>query len=161
MIIILPCYLSVQVTSYFKHKYIFIFKIDRVYRTFKQIHSMYEIDIPEKGQLIYIYMIYVHYRALLVNIKCICTIIPLRRGVLDTTLYDKVFQWLATCRWFSPGTPGSTTNKTDRHDIAEILLKVTLNTRIQTYLYEFINSQKCEPWTRCVYLFCSKCKLIW
>jgi hypothetical protein len=29
--------------------------------------------------------------------------------------------------WFSPGTPVST-NKTDNHDIAEILLKVTLNT---------------------------------
>jgi hypothetical protein len=26
-----------------------------------------------------------------------------------------------------PGTPVSTTNKTDRHDIAEILLKVALN----------------------------------
>jgi hypothetical protein len=29
--------------------------------------------------------------------------------------------------WFSPGTPVSSTNKTDHHDIAEILLKVTLN----------------------------------
>jgi hypothetical protein len=26
------------------------------------------------------------------------------RGVLDTTLYDKVCQWLTTGRWFSPGT---------------------------------------------------------
>jgi hypothetical protein len=32
------------------------------------------------------------------------------------------------CRWFSPGTPVSSTNKTDRHDITEILLKVALNT---------------------------------
>ena len=31
-------------------------------------------------------------------------------------------------RWFSPGTPVSFTNKTDRHDITEILLKVMLNT---------------------------------
>jgi hypothetical protein len=30
--------------------------------------------------------------------------------------------------WFSPGPPVSYTNKTDRHDIAEILLKVALNT---------------------------------
>ena len=30
--------------------------------------------------------------------------------------------------WFSPGTPVSSTNKTDRHDIAKILLKVALNT---------------------------------
>jgi hypothetical protein len=45
-----------------------------------------------------------------------------------TTLCDKVCQWLATDRWFSPGPPVSSTNKTDRHDIAEILLKVALNT---------------------------------
>ena len=53
--------------------------------------------------------------------------IPLRRGVLDTTLCDKVCQWLVTGLWFSPGTPVSSTNKTDHH-IAEILLKVALNT---------------------------------
>jgi hypothetical protein len=29
---------------------------------------------------------------------------------------------------FSPGSPVSSTNKTDRHDITEILLKVALNT---------------------------------
>ena len=45
-----------------------------------------------------------------------------------TTLCDKVCQWLATCRWFSLGPPVSSTNKTDRHDITEILLKVALNT---------------------------------
>jgi hypothetical protein len=50
------------------------------------------------------------------------------RGVFDTTLCDKVCQWLATGKWFSPGTPASSTNKTDRHDIAVILLKVALNT---------------------------------
>ena len=31
-------------------------------------------------------------------------------------------------RWFSPGTPVSSTNKTDRHEITKILLKVALNT---------------------------------
>jgi hypothetical protein len=50
----------------------------------------------------------------------------LRRGVLDTTLCDKVCQWLLTGQWFSPGTPVSYTNKTDRHDKTEILLKVSL-----------------------------------
>ena len=35
-----------------------------------------------------------------------------------TTLCDKVCQWLATGRWFFPGPPVSSTNKTDRHDIA-------------------------------------------
>jgi len=50
------------------------------------------------------------------------------RSVLDTTLCDKVCQWFAADRWFSLGTPVSSFNKTDLHDIAEILLKVTLNT---------------------------------
>ena len=40
---------------------------------------------------------------------------------------DKVYQLLAHGRWFSPGTPASSTTKTG-HDIAEILLKVALNT---------------------------------
>jgi hypothetical protein len=56
-------------------------------------------------------------------------LIPLRRGVLDTTLCDKICQWLAAGWWFSMGTPVSSTNKTDRHDITEILLKVVLNTQ--------------------------------
>jgi hypothetical protein len=33
--------------------------------------------------------------------------------------------------WFSPGTPAYSTTKTERHDIAEILLKVALNTKNQ------------------------------
>ena len=43
-----------------------------------------------------------------------------------TTVCDKVCQWLAPCRWFSPGTPVSSTHKTDRHNITQILLKVAL-----------------------------------
>jgi len=31
-------------------------------------------------------------------------------------------------QWFSPGTPVSSTNKTDHHDITEIQLNVALNT---------------------------------
>jgi hypothetical protein len=42
------------------------------------------------------------------------------------TASDKVYQLLAHGRWFSPGTPVSSTTKTGRHDIAEILLKVAL-----------------------------------
>jgi hypothetical protein len=49
------------------------------------------------------------------------------RGVLDTTLCDKVCQWLATGLWFSLGAPILSINKTDRHDITEILLKVAYN----------------------------------
>jgi hypothetical protein len=33
---------------------------------------------------------------------------------------------LAHGRWFSPGTPASSTTKTGRHDLAEILLKGAL-----------------------------------
>ena len=46
------------------------------------------------------------------------------RGVLDTTLCDKVCS----------GSPVSSTSKTDRHDITEILLKVVLNTIIHNHM---------------------------
>ena len=49
-------------------------------------------------------------------------------GVFDTTLCDKVCQLLAVRRWLSLDTPFSYTNKSDCHDITEILLKVALNT---------------------------------
>jgi hypothetical protein len=42
---------------------------------------------------------------------------------------DKAYQLLGHGRWFSPGTPASSTTKTGRHDIAEILLRVVLNTK--------------------------------
>ena len=45
-----------------------------------------------------------------------------------TTLCDKVRQWLSTGRWFSPGPPVYSANKTDSHNIAKILLRVALNT---------------------------------
>ena len=52
------------------------------------------------------------------------------RGVLDTTLY--VIKFISVlrqvCAWFSPDIPVSSTNKKNRHDITEILLKVALNT---------------------------------
>ena len=46
-----------------------------------------------------------------------------------TAASDKVYQLLAHGRWFSPGTPATSTTKTGRYDIAEILLKVALNTK--------------------------------
>ena len=59
-----------------------------------------------------------------------------------TTLCDKDCRWLATVRLFSPV---SSTNKTDRHDITEILLKVALNTIKKTnkqilFIYFFSSS---------------------
>jgi hypothetical protein len=44
------------------------------------------------------------------------------------TASDKAYQLLVHDRWFSPGTPASSTTKSGRHDIVEILLKVALNT---------------------------------
>ena len=45
---------------------------------------------------------------------------------------DEAYKLLAHGRWFSPGTPASSTTKTGRHDIAEILLKVALDTKNQS-----------------------------
>ena len=50
---------------------------------------------------------------------------------------DKVYQLLAHGRWFSPGTPASSTTKTGRHDIAEILLKVALKHQNQIKIKSF------------------------
>jgi len=62
-------------------------------------------------------------RAGFVNYKKGCTRL--------TAASDKVYQLLAQGRWFSAGTPASSTTKTGRYDIAEILLKVALNTKNQ------------------------------
>jgi macrodomain Ter protein organizer (MatP/YcbG family) len=51
---------------------------------------------------------------------------------MHSTRSDTVYQLLAHGQWFSPGTPASSTTKTGRHDIAEILLKVALNTKNQS-----------------------------
>ena len=53
-----------------------------------------------------------------------------------TAASDKVFQLLAHGRWFSPA---SFTTQTGRNDIAEILLKVALNTINQSNLNQVIN----------------------
>jgi hypothetical protein len=49
----------------------------------------------------------------------------LKNGALAAAS-DKVYQFFAHGRWFSTGTPASSTTKTGRHDIAEILLIVAL-----------------------------------
>jgi hypothetical protein len=43
-------------------------------------------------------------------------------------LIDSSYKPITNTARFSPGTPASSTTKTGRHDIAEILLKVALNT---------------------------------
>jgi hypothetical protein len=55
---------------------------------------------------------------------------------------DKVYQLLAHGRWFSPGTPASSTTKTGRHEIAEILLKVALNTKNQNQIKPIIKMRR-------------------
>jgi hypothetical protein len=62
--------------------------------------------------------------SMVVRFTTTCTISACRRksrefelpswlGVLDTTLSDKVCQWLGTGWWFSPCTPVSSTNTSD------------------------------------------------
>jgi len=46
------------------------------------------------------------------------------QSIKNNTYFTK---WLEEGRWFSPDTPVSSTNKTDRHDIIDELLKVALN----------------------------------
>ena len=51
---------------------------------------------------------------------------------------DKVYLLLAHDQWLSPVTLASFTTKDDHHDIAEILLKVALNTINQIFSLELI-----------------------
>jgi hypothetical protein len=46
-----------------------------------------------------------------------------KKGALDSATNDKVYQLFAHGRWFSPGTPASSTTKTGRHDIAGSCVK--------------------------------------
>ena len=54
---------------------------------------------------------------------------------------DKAYQLLAHGRWFSPA---SSTTKTGRHDIAEILLKVAFSTKNQINHLFFMRRQQIE-----------------
>jgi hypothetical protein len=54
------------------------------------------------------------------------------KQALKHQMTNQALKHQMTCRWFSPGTPVSSTNKTDQHDITEILMKVALNTIKQT-----------------------------
>ena len=55
---------------------------------------------------------------------------------------DSIQHYLIVCRWFSPRTLVSYTNKTDHHVITEILLKVTLNTITLTPYTYYIHITK-------------------
>ena len=66
--------------------------------------------------------------------------------VSSNPVHDEVYsmqhygQWLSKGRWFSPGTPVYSTNKTDRYDITGILFKVALNTINPTHRTLFLYS---------------------
>ena len=81
--------------------------------------------------------------------------------------FKEVCIYYTTGGWFSLGTPVSSTDKTDRQDIPEILLKVALNTINHpkpTIFKIFINDftseldQSCEPCT--LYTVHILCKLL-
>ena len=60
-----------------------------------------------------------------------------------TAASDQVYQLLAHGRWFSPGTLASSTTKTGRHDIAEILLKVALKHQKSKSIIILMSFYKC------------------
>ena len=66
---------------------------------------------------------------------------------------DKVYQLLAHGQWFSPGTPASSTTKTGRHDIAEILLKVAFKHQKSKSLSDNV----CLDLHNCCYSICIVC----
>ena len=91
------------------------------------------------------------------NSLCKYTFNPIRRGFVPCFVHykkgctrlaaasDKAYQLLAHGRWFSPGTPASSTTKTGRHDIAEIFLKVALNTKNQSINHSFPWQMRSNP----------------
>ena len=65
---------------------------------------------------------------LVIGTDCTCSCKSQKGCTRLAAASDKVWQLLAHGRWFSPGTPAPSTTKTGRHDIAEMFLKVALNT---------------------------------
>jgi hypothetical protein len=70
---------------------------------------------------------------------------PIWRGFRArlTAACDEAYQLLVHVWWFSLGTPASSTTKTVRHDIAEILLKMALNTRNHHQSTGITSKKKC------------------
>ena len=82
---------------------------------------------------------------------------PAHGDVYSIQIYMiEVCQWLATGWWFSPGTPVSSSNKTDHHDINEILLKVALNTIAPSHLFllhKILTDLMMKPYNIGTYIF--------
>jgi len=80
---------------------------------------------------------------------------------------DKVYQLFAHGRWFSPGTPASSTTKTGRHDIVEIksnILKITL-IKTANWVLKVIISYILEMCSHCnvlmQYFFTDRNSFLW
>jgi hypothetical protein len=76
-------------------------------------------------------IIYLHSRQAYKPLHHCCSSVPLSIRISYYTYYWYITSsdiWLEAGRWFSPHTPVFSRNKTDRHDITEILLNVALNT---------------------------------
>jgi hypothetical protein len=60
----------------------------------------------------------------------VVTFSPVKHAILSNWDFEIIFfeVTVATGRWFSLGISVSSTNKSENHDITEILLKVALNT---------------------------------
>ena len=108
------------------------------------------------------------------------SLLPIRRGFAPcfvnynktrlAAASDKVYRLLAHGRWLSPGTPASSTTKTVRHDIAEILLKVALSTKksinqsINLIIEDPTVTVKCRTAIKSLFLyinFVCLCKVRW
>jgi hypothetical protein len=63
--------------------------------------------------------------------------------------------------WLSPGTPASSTTKTGRHDIAEILLKVPLNTKNQIKSNQILIVANTNVDSLVVFVFLNRFKTYW
>ena len=125
--------------------------------------SLYSVIHFQTHCLFYFLLANTNYRLLMFDTKNYKAIPYDERGVLDTTLCDKVCQWLEAGQWFSPGTLVSSINKTRRQDITEILFKVALNTKIRlslwwifTFLlfYLIITDMYCYRYCTLVKTFC-------
>ena len=78
-------------------------------------------------------------------------IISYHSNLLEWCIYFWTFLNTIKCRWFSPGIPVSSANKTDHHDITEMLSKVAWNTI--PYPHQTITIPKTLCLYKCIYIF--------
>ena len=77
-----------------------------------------------------------------------------KKGALDSQLQViELASWLPMVGGSLRGTPASSTTKTGRYDIAEILLKVALNTKIKSKSYHGKNKLCVDEITMIFLLF--------